>query len=101
MYKFYILLFACLISACSTYGQPVTQAQLAQIKKGETTQADLLSEFGKPVSVTRNLDGSQVMTWAYVHVGLAGYNYKNQSFAVTLDPQGKVTNYTQTDAGYR
>lgn len=99
MPKLFILLFACLIAACSTYGRPVTQEQLDLIKKGETTQADLMSSLGSPLVIARNSDGGQVMSWAYAKVGFAGSSYTNQSLTVTLDPSGKVSSYTTTDTG--
>lgn len=99
MNRMMTLVAACLLSACSTYGKPVTQAQLDQIKQGETTREELLSSFGTPLAVARNSDGSQVMSWGYAKVGFAGSSYKNQALSVVLDSSGKVLSYTTTETG--
>ncbi|WP_430317163.1 hypothetical protein [Pseudomonas sp. p1(2021b)] len=92
-----MLIAACVLSACTTYGKPVTEAQLDAIKQGVTTKEDLLASFGQPLAVTRNSDGTQVMSWGYAHVGFAGSSYKNQALSVILDASGKVVSYTTTD----
>lgn len=97
MKKVITLIAACLLAACSTYGKPVTQAQLDQIKQGITTKQDLLSSFGKPLVTARNSDGTQVMSWGYAKVGFAGSSYTNQALSVVLDSAGKVVSFTTTD----
>lgn len=92
-----MLIAACALVACTSYGKPVTEAQLDAIKQGVTTKEDLLSSFGQPLAVTRNSDGTQVMSWGYAHVGFAGSSYKNQALSVILDASGKVVSYTTTD----
>ena len=68
-----IILASLVLSACTTqYGNPITDSQLAQIKKGETTKAQLLSSFGQPLATARNSDGTQVMSWGHAKVGFAG-----------------------------
>lgn len=98
MNKVLTLVAACLLAACTThYGEPVTQAQLDQIKQGVTTKDDLLSSFGKPLAVARNSDGTQVMSWGYAKIGFAGSSYSNQALSVVLDSAGKVVSFTTTD----
>lgn len=97
MKKIITLIAACAISACATYGKPVTDAQLDSIKQGVTTKGDLLATFGQPLATARNSDGTQVMSWGYSHVGFGGSNYKNQALSVILDASGKVVSYTTTD----
>jgi len=97
MKKMFIVVLACVLAACSTYGKPVTQAQLDQIKQGVTTKDDLLSSFGKPLVTARNSDGTQVMSWGYAKVGFAGSSYTNQALSVVLDSSGKVASFTTTD----
>ncbi|MGQ3824196.1 MULTISPECIES: hypothetical protein [Pseudomonas] len=93
-----IILASLVLSACTTqYGNPITDSQLAQIKKGETTKAQLLSSFGQPLATARNSDGTQVMSWGHAKVGFAGSSYKNQGLSVILDENGKVVSYTTTD----
>ncbi|WP_145186127.1 hypothetical protein [Pseudomonas sp. URMO17WK12:I11] len=97
MKKFVTLLAACVLAACTTYGKPVTQAQLDQIKQGVTTKEELLSSFGKPLASTRNSDGTQILSWGYAKVGFAGSSYANQGLSVVLDADGKVVSYTTTE----
>ncbi|MCO7575353.1 MULTISPECIES: hypothetical protein [Pseudomonas chlororaphis group] len=97
MKKIITLIAACIVSACTTYGKPVTDAQLDAIKQGVTTKDDLLASFGQPLATARNSDGTQVMSWGYAHVGFAGSSYKNQALSVILDASGKVVSYTTTD----
>ena len=97
MRKIILLAASLVLAACTTYGKPVTQQQLDQIKTGVTTRDDLLSSFGKPLVVTRNSDGTQVYSWGYAKVGFAGSSYKNQALSVILDSSGKVVSYTTSD----
>lgn len=88
-----------LLAGCSTYGKPVTQAQLDDIKQGTTTKEDLIGSFGPPLMVTKNSDGTQIMSWGYAKVGFAGSSYKNQGLSVVLDASGKVSSFTTTETG--
>jgi hypothetical protein len=97
MKKVLTLVAVCLLAACSTFGKPVTQAQLDQIQQGVTTKDDLLSSFGKPLTVTKNSDGTQIMSWGYAKVGFAGSSYSNQALSVVLDYSGKVASFTSSD----
>ncbi|WP_046485503.1 hypothetical protein [Pseudomonas veronii] len=97
MKKILAVIAACVLAACSTYGKPVTQAQLDRIKQGVTTKDDLLGSFGKPLVTARNSDGTQVMSWGYAKVGFAGSSYTNQALSVVLDASGKVVSFTTTD----
>lgn len=97
MRKFFAAALAVAISACASYGKPVTQEQLDAIQQGKTTRDDLVASFGQPLAVTKNSDGTQVMSWGYSYVGFAGSNYKSQGLSVILDSAGKVVSYTTTD----
>ena len=97
MKKVLTLVAVCLLAACSTFGKPVTQAQLDQIQQGVTTKDDLLSSFGKPLTVTKNSDGTQIMSWGYAKVGFAGSSYSNQALSVVLDSSGTVASFTSSD----
>ncbi len=99
MKKLTILLAAAVLSACSTYGSPITDDKISQIKQGSTTKDELLSRFGKPIAVAKNSDGTQIMSWGYAHVGFAGSSYKNQALSVVLDSSGKVMSYTTSETG--
>ena len=97
MNRILTLVAACLLSACSTHGKPVTQAQLDQIKQGVTTREELLGSFGNPLAVARNSDGTEAMSWGYSQIGFAWTSYKNQALSVVLDSSGKVVSYTTSE----
>ncbi len=99
MHRLLILAAAFVLTACSTYGKPVTQEQLDKIERGVTTRGDLVSSFGAPLMVTKNSDGTEIMSWGYAKVGFAGSSYKNQGLSVVLDASGKVSSYTTTETG--
>jgi hypothetical protein len=54
-----------LISACVSVGNSFNLERTEQIRKGVTTKANLIQWFGKPNSITRKGDGTQVLAWIY------------------------------------
>jgi len=85
-----------LLSACSTYGTPITQDKLAGIKQGETTRSEAVAILGQPLATTSNSDGTQVLSWGYSRVGFAGSSVKSQGLSVILDARGIVKSYSIT-----
>lgn len=53
----------------------ITDADLAQLKIGQTTYHDVVARFGPPVSTERSSDGVQVIVYAVVrtHIKAASY----------------------------
>jgi outer membrane protein assembly factor BamE (lipoprotein component of BamABCDE complex) len=88
---------AVLVACTSTYGTPITEAQIAGLKQGVTTKQELLATFGKPVAKSRQSDGTEILSWAYSKVGVGVY--KNSTLTATLDAQGKLQSYTVGDVG--
>ena len=97
MRRFIIFVAAALLTACATHGRPITQGQIDQIQKGQTTGDELLNNFGKPIVHSKNSDGTEIIGWAYAKVGFAGSSYENRSLTVTLGPDGKVVSFTTSD----
>ncbi len=94
-----VLIAAFVLSACASHGRPITDAQVSAIEEGVTTKQDLLSSFGRPIVTSKNSDGTEILGWAYAKVGFAGSSYTNQSFTVTLNPDGTVRSYTTSAVG--
>ncbi len=99
MKKLAVVLFAVFLSACATSGNEITQQQIDQIVKGQTTKPDLLSMLGRPQSVIANSDGTEILTWAYAHVGFMGSNVKSTGLSVIIGQDGKVTSYSTSQYG--
>lgn len=55
-----------LIAGCVSSGTKVTQAQLTQLRVGETTESQVIAAFGEPNSVSVAPDGTK--TDVYMHI---------------------------------
>lgn len=91
-----ITLAAFMLYGCATSGRKITEAQIANIQQGKTTQAELVSSLGQPTSFSQNSDGSKVLGWGYAHVGFAGIGTEVQGFSVVIGPDGTVQSFTRT-----
>ena len=94
-----VCLMVIFLSACASSGQEITQQQIDQIVKGQTTKPELLSLLGRPQSVMSNSDGTEILTWAYAHVGFMGSNVKSTGLSVVIGQDGKVASYSTTQYG--
>ena len=65
------------------------------IKKGETTEPQLVALFGQPNQRTTNLQTGISLTWLYSvgRAGMTGATSSNKTLVVWLDQSGTVTNY--------
>lgn len=97
MRVFIIALLFGMITGCATYGQEITDAKMNSIIEGQTSRADMMATFGKPMTTTSQSDGKAVNTWAYSHVGPLGTGRKVQALSVVFDDSGKVESYSITD----
>ncbi len=91
---------------CHTMGQQIDQSKVAEIKKGQTTEADLVQMFGPPNQRTVSSEGNTILMWMYHETRVKGASFipivglfaggadtKQQSLVVTLGPDGKVTQF--------
>src|SRR5690554_4403353 len=90
-----VVFAALFIAACASSGRPIAQSNIDQIVHGETTRAELVSMFGRPMSETVNSDGSVILTWAYAYVGFAGIGTETQGLSVVIDPNGSAVSHTK------
>lgn len=101
----FVGLFVCLsFVGCVSTGTNFDESKVSQIRKGETTEADLVRMFGKPNNRTTQMtDGktSTVLTWAFVKSNAFGgplmsTDVKMKTLGVFLDASGKVERVTYT-----
>lgn len=57
---------AFLVSGCASYGVMVTDKQASQFKRGETTEAQIVSTLGKPTTITTS-NGIRTLTYTGVY----------------------------------
>lgn len=54
---------------------PITDAQLASLKVGATTYADVVAQFGKPFAVEASSDGSKTLTYMTSKTHIKGASF--------------------------
>lgn len=97
---------------CSSSGTNFDQSKTAQIKKGETTEADLVQLFGAPEGRTISSDGQTTLTWSYMEsrakgesfipvagAFLGGHKSSHKMLMVTIGPDGKVQSFNSSTGG--
>ncbi len=102
-----ILFLTALLSGCASVGNNFDSSKVTTIKKGETTEPDLVKMFGSPNQRGINSDGLVTMTWIYseatakgatfipiVGAFAGGADVKTKSLLVYLDTDGKVASYS-------
>lgn len=58
------------LAGCAASGVKVSDAQVATLKKGETTKADVLRAFGPPTTQTRVSDGTSMVIYSHFEVAV-------------------------------
>ncbi len=109
----YTLLAGALISGCMTTGKEVTQEQLVDFKRGETTVDDVIAKFGRPTSSSYTASGQRTLSYFFVHsqarpasfipiVGrLAGGSDSRTSHVFFIfGPDGKLQEYRATESNF-
>jgi len=112
MKQFYLIIICLiLISGCATVGTQINQANLAQIKKGVTTQKEVISLMGQPYMQTITSDGKIIMMYQYtkvknrtanfipvVNILAGGMDMKQQILQILIDENDIVEKYIFTDS---
>ncbi len=106
-----IVLCSALIVGCASTGNNFDEGKLTQIKKGETTEAQLVEIFGQPENRSVNSESVTTLTWMYAEATIKGESFipyagpflggsrgKSKSLTVTL-AENKVTGYTFSGGG--
>jgi len=75
-------------------GSVVGEAELASIKAGVTTAAELRKSFGPPMGKTLTIDGHVVLVWHYGKAtGPFEPRFKRQTLLVQMDASDVVSSY--------
>jgi len=78
------------LGGCATSGTRIEPAQLDQVRKGQTTVADIVKRFGRPNLLSKNWDGTQTAAYA---------NAEGRSDAAALLPlMGAVVGGSNADS---
>lgn len=108
---FYAILCAAVLAGCASAGNNFDESKVSQIKKGDTTEADLVKLFGPPANRAINGEGVTTLTWMYAEANvkaesfipyagafMGGTRGSNKSLSVTLVAD-RVTGYTFSGGG--
>jgi hypothetical protein len=106
-----IALCSALIVGCASTGNNFDEGKLTQIKKGETTEAQLIEIFGQPENRSVNSENVTTLTWMYAEATVKGESFipyagafmggsrgKSKNLTVTL-AENKVTGFTFSGSG--
>lgn len=94
-------MFSIILAACATtsVGTDFDMNKVNQIKKGVTTQADVIAMFGKPSTTSNTSNGVSVLGYSHVVSrgnALGHGSSKIKILTITLD-NGIVKDYSQTE----
>ena len=100
-----------LLAGCVSVGNNFDESKVSQIKKGETTEGQLIQMFGEPQSRGVNSEGTTTLTWMYMQANVKGESFipiagpfvasarsKSKTLNVTL-LDGKVQSFSSTAGG--
>ena len=106
------LALAIIVAGCASTGQNFDESKISQIKKGVTTEAELVQMFGAPTSRAMNSEGNTTLNWMYAEVREKGTSFipyagtwvggtqsKEKSLTVTLGADGKVASFASSVGG--
>ena len=100
-----------LLGGCASTGNNFDESKVSQIKKGETTEAQLIQMFGEPQSRGVNSEGVTTLMWMYTESSVKGESFipyagafvggsrhKQKTLNVTL-LDGKVQSFSSSAGG--
>lgn len=102
-----------LVVGCAATGVKVTEAQLAQLKRGVTTVEEVTAQFGQPTSRVRMNDGSTLIQYIYAEASAraasfipivgafaGGTDVRASTATLRFDPSGKLSEVTSSASQY-
>ena len=111
MKKIGIILVVALLTACASYGTKINSDYVSKIKKGETTEKEIVANLGNPMSVGLGPDGQKFLMYMHTYsqakaatfipiVGAfaGGADTSTQMLQLWVDANGVVTNFAYTDS---
>lgn len=100
------VLVALLLTACASQGQKIDGDVISKVKKGQTTEQEIVTLLGNPTSTGVSSDGSKQLTYTYTktqaspasYIPFIGFLFSGveaelQILSVTLDKKRKVLDY--------
>lgn len=64
----FVAVMALIISACATTGREISDAQIAELRKGETNRGQAAQILGNPIRTTRQSTGREIWIYSFSHV---------------------------------
>lgn len=105
------LLLTVFAVSCASAGNNFDESKISQIKKGQTTEADLVKMFGEPENCMVNSDNGLTLTWIYSEARVKGESFipyagafmggtkaKNKTLSATLT-NNIVASFTYSGGG--
>jgi hypothetical protein len=110
--RFYLLAaFSLMLIGCASSGPKIDTSRLNEVRTGETTIAEVISRFGRPSILSKNMSGTQTAAYMYAEgrsdatafVLLVGAltgtaNANVDSVVFHFDVNGVLTDYKTTQA---
>ncbi|MCK8045130.1 outer membrane protein assembly factor BamE [Shewanella sp. 1CM18E] len=109
--KIALVCLALLITGCATHGNKIDESAVSKLKKGQTTEEQVITMLGKPTSSGFSSDGSKMLTFSYAnasanpisfipYVGMffSSTDVESQVLYVTLNKSGKVSDYSYSSS---
>ena len=97
---------------CATTGSNFDESKVSEIKKGQTTEADLTRMFGPPENRSTNSEGTTTLSWMYYETTTKGASFipiagmflggsktKGKTLSVHLGTDGKVMSFQSSGGG--
>lgn len=84
------LLFA--LTACATNGPRIEPTRLTELRKGDTTAAEIFREFGRPNFLSKNMDGSQMAVYIHSDNG-SPLSSGSETVTFSFTPAGVLSDY--------
>jgi outer membrane protein assembly factor BamE (lipoprotein component of BamABCDE complex) len=83
-------------------GNNFDASKVSQIKKGETSESQLIAMFGQPNQRTTNSQTGNSLTWMYSqgNAGLGGATSTNKTLTAFMNQAGIVTDYNYSTGAF-
>ncbi len=92
MRKTILAVIALGLVGCATVGKDFSEADIASIQKGVTTEQTVLQKFGKPTSITADSEGNKIYGWTYAQATAFSVG-QGKSLVVKVNKEGMVDSY--------
>jgi outer membrane protein assembly factor BamE (lipoprotein component of BamABCDE complex) len=92
-----LILVALLLASCASMGTQVSKDSFSQIKRGETTKAQVVAMFGNPTTITLTDEGKESYVYHSFKLGFMGLSMDQQIVQVIFDQDDIVSKATTID----